>query len=265
MAAWWETAVDVGGNILTSLDPVSRMFAHQENIDKRNYSDMVNRQNADLQREFAQNGIRWRVEDAGRAGLHPLYALGGSGAGASPSYQMADQTSMAGMGQDLSRAIHATRTADERAMASLQLQRAQLENELLAGQVRTQNASQVGPPMPGTTGLVKPKPNMPVVQDPGAPGREAGSINDFAYSRSGDKWFITKSTDITERTEDDFMQSVQWAIRNQLIPIIAKDKKDPIWGKKFVPPAPPSEPLEKGKRWHWTGFYYEQVPIGAKR
>lgn len=32
--------------------------------------------NEDLQREFAQMGIRWRVEDAKAAGLHPLYALG---------------------------------------------------------------------------------------------------------------------------------------------------------------------------------------------
>jgi len=31
---------------------------------------------ADLQRQFAQNAIQWRVEDAKKAGIHPLYALG---------------------------------------------------------------------------------------------------------------------------------------------------------------------------------------------
>lgn len=31
---------------------------------------------ADLQREFAKHGVRWRVEDAAAAGLHPLAALG---------------------------------------------------------------------------------------------------------------------------------------------------------------------------------------------
>lgn len=37
--------------------------------------------NADaIQREFAQQGIRWKVEDAKAAGLHPLYALGGGSA-----------------------------------------------------------------------------------------------------------------------------------------------------------------------------------------
>lgn len=41
--------------------------------------------NAALQREFAQNGIRWRVEDAKAAGLHPMYALTGGGAAFAPS------------------------------------------------------------------------------------------------------------------------------------------------------------------------------------
>lgn len=36
------------------------------------------------QREFAQHGIRWRVEDAKAAGLHPLAAIGAAGASYSP-------------------------------------------------------------------------------------------------------------------------------------------------------------------------------------
>lgn len=36
------------------------------------------------QKEFAQNSVRWKVEDAKRAGLHPLFALGG-GTNFSPS------------------------------------------------------------------------------------------------------------------------------------------------------------------------------------
>lgn len=41
--------------------------------------------NYEAQKEFAQNGIRWKVEDAKRAGIHPLYALGASTQGYSPS------------------------------------------------------------------------------------------------------------------------------------------------------------------------------------
>lgn len=40
--------------------------------------------NANLQREFAQNSIQWKVQDAIKAGLHPLAALGASGYSASP-------------------------------------------------------------------------------------------------------------------------------------------------------------------------------------
>lgn len=41
--------------------------------------------NEQLQREFAQHGIAWRVEDARQAGVHPMYALGGGGAAFSPN------------------------------------------------------------------------------------------------------------------------------------------------------------------------------------
>lgn len=53
----------------------------------RKAQEEANAQNVAYQREFAQHGISWRVEDAKRAGLHPLYALGGSGATFSPSVQ----------------------------------------------------------------------------------------------------------------------------------------------------------------------------------
>lgn len=33
---------------------------------------------AKLQKEFAQKGIQWRVEDANKAGIHPLYAMNAS-------------------------------------------------------------------------------------------------------------------------------------------------------------------------------------------
>lgn len=97
----------------------------------------------ELQREFAQNGLRWKVEDAKRAGIHPLAALGSSGAQYSP-VGLGDNDSAAvgsSIGQDLSGAINATRTAPERTtavgqkMAALGLERASLENDLLRAQI----------------------------------------------------------------------------------------------------------------------------------
>lgn len=43
------------------------------------YSDYkANKQNLALQKDFANNSIQWKVADARKAGIHPLYALGAS-------------------------------------------------------------------------------------------------------------------------------------------------------------------------------------------
>lgn len=39
----------------------------------------------DLQKEFAQRSVRWRVDDAKAAGLHPLFALGAAGSSYTPT------------------------------------------------------------------------------------------------------------------------------------------------------------------------------------
>jgi len=75
----------------------------------------ANKDNEAAQREFAQQGLRWKVEDAKAAGLHPLYALGGSGAAFSPSHQPLFNS------QDLSRAAAAVKTDGEREIQAAQL------------------------------------------------------------------------------------------------------------------------------------------------
>lgn len=52
----------------------------------RSAQNQANRDNAALQREFAQMGIQWRVKDAQKAGIHPLYALGANTTPATPSH-----------------------------------------------------------------------------------------------------------------------------------------------------------------------------------
>lgn len=97
----------------------------------------------ELQKEFAQNGLRWKVEDAQRAGVHPLAALGATGAQYSPVGLGDNDTaaSFSSAGQDISRAIESTRTAPERMgavgakMQALSLDRASLENDLLRAQI----------------------------------------------------------------------------------------------------------------------------------
>lgn len=50
----------------------------------------INKQNADLQKEFAQNSLQWKVQDAKKAGIAPEIALGAQGYSASPSYVGSD-------------------------------------------------------------------------------------------------------------------------------------------------------------------------------
>lgn len=74
--------------------------------------------NINAQKEFAQNGIRWKVEDAKNAGIHPLYALGASTNSFSPvsgyagDYGISDAANTFGQGVD--RAIRAKMTERER-------------------------------------------------------------------------------------------------------------------------------------------------------
>lgn len=82
----------------------------------------IARENANLQREFAQHGVRWRVEDAKAAGLHPLYALGVQLPQFTPSFQVDSMgPAIAQAGQEVGRAVQAQQTAVERTQQALGL------------------------------------------------------------------------------------------------------------------------------------------------
>lgn len=113
------------------------------------------REQAALQREFAQNGIRWKVEDAKAAGIHPLYALGAQTTAYSPV--TVGGADWGGVGQNIGSAIGAMTTPKEKAdgfaktVQDLTLQKMGLENEVLASQLRMINQPGRGPGMPGAT------------------------------------------------------------------------------------------------------------------
>lgn len=122
----------------------------------------MNEQNIALQREFAQQGIRWKVEDAKAAGIHPLFAMGANTASFSPNQfqPVGDDTGgivqrgLSQFGQDIGRAVTATSTKDQRnngITSALALERQQLENDLLRSQI-VRNLGQSGPPMPSGVG-----------------------------------------------------------------------------------------------------------------
>lgn len=82
--------------------------------------------NTALQREFAQHGLRWKVEDAKAAGLHPVFGVGGVGATYSPNPIVLPeapdyQKSFSSMGQSLNRAFGLNQTPHERKLQSLEV------------------------------------------------------------------------------------------------------------------------------------------------
>lgn len=137
----------------------------------------------ELQKEFAQQGLRWKVADAKAAGIHPLAALGATGASYSPVGLGDNDLSAVGsaVGQDISRAVDATRTQPERMgavgakMEALGLERASLENDLLRAQILDITRPRTPPfPMAGTDYNVPGQPGsginvagVPVVKDKG--------------------------------------------------------------------------------------------------
>lgn len=69
------------------------------------------------QKEFAQNGIRWKVEDARAAGIHPIYAIGANTPTYSPQAAVGSDFGLSQVGQDIGRAIEAKQTREERDQA----------------------------------------------------------------------------------------------------------------------------------------------------
>jgi len=197
------------------------------------------------QKEFAQNGIQWKVEDAKQAGIHPLYALGANTTSYAP-VSVGNINPLQGLssaGQDLSRAVDATRSASgkvdafTRTAQSLQLQRLGLENELLASQIAKTRQSST-PPMPtagdrmlvdgqGDSPLVKTKPMERQSSSAGAPSQEAGAVSEMGYLRTPTGWAPVMSKDAKDRSEDDVGAELAWSLRNRLLPSVGAGQQPP--------------------------------------
>lgn len=217
-----------------------------------------------LQKEFAQNGIKWRMEDAERAGVHPLYALGASGATYSPTISTFSPTpvrSSAGdsirqMGQDVSRAAMATRNEDERMIIQLQIEGLRLDN---AYKLQKLQPDQIGPPLPlgdnsGMSNILTgqgdstPWPNtasryvnmMPfnrVHSDPSSTGVEAGSVDDIKYVRTFDgKYRLAPSQGVKQLIEDMLPMEIEWQIANNILPRIPFTPRPPAPDPRLYPP-----------------------------
>lgn len=152
-----EALIGLGGNLISGLLGQSGAKAQNE------AQERMAEQNRQMQLEFAKNAVSWKVADARNAGISPLYALGAPAMSYSPVSvgsvnEMSPLADAArNMGQDLSRAVHATRSEDDRIRAvadteaSLKLENMSLQNDLLRTQIAKLSRPQVGPAIPLST------------------------------------------------------------------------------------------------------------------
>lgn len=254
------TAISVGGSLLGG-------------ILGNNSQAKANKANIAFQREMGQNSIQWRVADANKAGVHPLYALGAPTMSASPSSVGYDWgPALSNAGQDISRAIDARNTKKERAkLTALEHENMILQNHKLRSEIHVneqaalseqarRNLTQVGPPEPrigasewaslgGDAGVVDYQPATPIVGSKDNRAREPGEITDYGFIRNDHGGLtVAPSKDAKDRTEDDIIQQIAWATRNQILPA-------------FTGLSPPKIPTPiSGAKWKWSTITQSFMP-----
>lgn len=220
------------------------------------------------QKEFAQSGIQWKVKDAENAGIHPLYALGANTTSYSPVQVGSDYSGLASAGQDIGRAVDATRSqggkldAFARTSQQLQLTRMGLENELLSSQIAKlrQGSPSPGIPTDNTQYLIDGQGNAvsgtPLTEEfkrspsrPGEASLEYGTVADAGHTRTPmGGYAVVPSQDAKNRIEDQFIPETAWALRNMVAP---------AFSSKYM--NPPKLKLAPGYKWTYnilTGEYY---------
>ncbi len=219
-----------------------------------------------LQRKFAKQGIQWRVNDAKKAGIHPLFSLGASIPTYSPAPISLGGSSMgaalSNAGQDVGRAVAATQTRPERDLA---IQRSVLENRLLELQVATLTKESQTPPafplssasdtsgMPGQPSfegrhpgyLIEPRPIQ--ASAPNDPSRVAGTVPSWGLTLNMDgSLSIVPGTDVKEVLEDSFPLELRWMYEHIAKPLWSRERMRLIASKLHL-----TNPTKPGHHWQW--------------
>lgn len=269
-----DTAGDLfsGGSNL-----VGGILGHSATKDRNDTSAALTREQVAYQKELAKNQIQWRVEDAKKAGLHPMAALGLSPTSFSPvstSLSVPDYNFLSEFGQDVDRAIMQGKTAPERKKAlelqetqsSLSIRNQELQNDLLETELadkRFRLQQQLFPSAPSSDnnglGLIGGQDNAvrgtklePVsVSATSKTGQEPGANPSVGWIQNPDGTFSNvQSLQAKERLEDDFIGDIGWSVENRLFPHARW-----VLGMDNAHNSPPRSLLPKGaKGWRYTGW-----------
>lgn len=167
------------------------------------------------QKELAQNQIQWRVEDAKKAGLHPLAGLGVSSASYSPvstDLTPPDYSFLGDMGQNLNRAIQQGKTQKEREQAlarqdqldGIMMRKANAEADLAetaAASERLRLQRELFPPSPVANQNVDP-------QLPPDSTFTRGTIPLLGAARLGNTLFLHYNPEIADAVSEDAARSI---------------------------------------------------------
>lgn len=232
------------------------------------------------QKEFAQSGIQWKVQDAEKAGIHPLYALGANTISYSPQSVGSSATDfgfLGNAGQNIGRAIDATRSnsgkleALQLTASQLQLEGLALDNDFKRAQLASaaalanQTGSAPGLPNVSTAPSINGMPgqgNAPQIDvtkkvspHEGIPSIEAVAAPEVAmYSTRSGGYAPQIPQNLSESFEQDWPGFYQWMYRNKM-------SGDP----RFIR-AMPTRP---GYRKHYAvgsgEYYYKRYPTYGRR
>lgn len=190
--------------------------------------------NVDLQREFASHGVERKVEDARRAGVSPLFALGANTHSFSP-VGVGGDGGLQSAGQNISRAMAAQGSPQGRAGAlAVEIAGAQLEGLKLDNQAKQQEIqskmnliNQPGTPPPildaGTTKAIEGQLDGVELKKEMAPaGWQAHKS--FGVAPEVDMWKTAKGfapevpQELGEAHESQPLAAAQWFLRNKIMP-----------------------------------------------
>lgn len=213
------------------------------------------RREYDKQKEFAQHGVRWKVEDARAAGIDPLVAMGAQTTSYSPQHVGgSDWSSALGQlgesGQNIYRAEQAKHTPEEkhgRKMQALAEERGELENAKLRSELALARQAGNPPAFPSgqkITADVVDNPLERIKSPAGQPHREVGHIPEVGFTKTKTGFSPVQSQDAKERLEEDLIGNLWWSGRNRLLPSFNINKTVPY-------PAP------KGQFWWYSPLYQE--------
>ena len=199
------------------------------------------------QLNVARNTVRWRMEDARRAGVSPYAAMGVSPVSASGTSRPM-QNELAGLGQGIASAGRSMQTATQRKADQLNLENMKLNNDLLRSQVAASQQALVRANRPSmlppthasashdgseiTTHRLNGSSTLPsnasvadisrlaeaaIVRAPEVTGSSpknplitAGHHPAYSYIRTRNGYMVVPSEDLKERVEDSPQEWQSW-------------------------------------------------------